>query len=97
MGHVGLELYHESGNDYTINSPTIIRSFEEGLAVRGVVAKKSFYARNRGLFSVPFFLCLLRRKEKHITEMGFSAVLGVCLSPTLSRQPLFETSEIIDV
>ena len=43
------------------------------------------------LYPVPFFLCPLRRRGTHSGER-FGLFLGVCLSPTPSRQPLFETS-----
>ena len=41
-------------------------------------------ARHSGLFSVPFFLCLLRRRGTYF----WRTFLGVCLSPTACRQPL---------
>ena len=70
-----------------------VRSFEEGLADRrGLERGNPSKARDSGLFSVPFFLCPPRRKRIHFWDF-FWLFLVVCLLPTPSRQPLFETSE----
>ena len=47
------------------------------------------YARDSGLFSVPFSYAPLG-EGGHISGDLFWLVLEVCLSPTPSRQPLFE-------
>ena len=55
---------------------------------RGIPCK----ARDSGLFSVPFSSARLGERGDISGEL-FWLFLGVCLSPTPSRQPLFETSD----
>ena len=71
-----------------------IGSFEKGLAVRGGCREE--------ILPMPeieaSFLCLFAYAAPlgeggHIAGELFGLFLGVCLSPTPSRQPLFETSD----
>ena len=59
---------------------------------RGLSRRDPSYARERGLFSVPLFLCPLRRKGGHILGAFFGG--GGCFGEFVCRQPLFEISEI---
>ena len=69
------------------------QKFRKGVGgQRGLARRNPSKARDLGLFSVPFFLCLLRRMGTHFWR-SFGVLLGVCLSPTPSCQPLFETSD----
>ena len=75
------------------NSSTQIQKFRKGVGgQRGLARWTPWCARGSGLFSVPFFLCPLRRRGTHFWRT-FCRFLRVCLSPTSSRQPLFETSD----
>ena len=70
------------------------QKFRKGVGGQRVLARRNpSKARDLGLFSAPFFLCPLRRMGSHTSGELFGLSLGVCLSPTPSRQPLFETSE----
>ena len=65
---------------------------KRGWRTEGVGARKSFMCqRFRPLFCT-LFLCPLG-EGGHISGELFGLFLGVCLSPTPSRQPLFETSD----
>ena len=71
------------------------QKFRKGVGEqRGLARGNPWKARDSGLFSVPFFLCPLRRRG-HISGEFFGLFWAVCLSPTPSRQPLFETSDSI--
>ena len=74
------------------------QKFRKGVGgQRGLARGSPSKARDSGLFSVPFFLCPLSLGEGgQISGELFGLFLGVCLSPTPSRQPLFETSDSIN-
>ena len=68
---------------------------KRGWRTEGVGARKSFLCqRFRFFFCTPFSYALLG-EGGHISGELFGLFLGVCLSPTPSRQPLFETSDSI--
>ena len=70
-----------------------IRSFEKGLADRGGWREEILDAPGvQASFLYPFSYAPLG-EGGHISGELFWRFLGVCLSPTPSRQPLFETSE----
>ena len=62
----------------------------EGVAT--VVAKKSFLCQRLRPLLCTLFLCPLRRRGTHYWRIFFGCFWRVVLSPTPSRQPLFETS-----
>ena len=71
------------------NTPTYLRSFEKGLADRGGLARGSpWKARDSFFFSVPFFLCHLRRRGTHFWRVfsTFSTFLGL-FGGFVCRQP----------
>ena len=59
---------------------------------KGLSRRSHSYERDWGLFSVPFCYALLGGGG-HFWRIVWLC-FGVCLSPTPSRQPLFETSEL---
>ena len=73
--------------------PNSIRSFEKGLADKGGCREEILpMPEIAASFLCPFSYAPLG-EGGHITGEHFLAVFGVCLSPTPSRQPLFETSD----
>ena len=72
--------------------PAILSEVYKGLAVRGGCREEILpMPEIEASFLCLFFLCPLRRRGTHYWRT-FRAVFGACLSPTPSRQPLFETS-----
>ena len=70
-----------------------IRSFEKGLADRGGWREEILQRPEiQASFLYPFSYAHLGERG-HISGELFGLFLGVCLSPTPSRQPLFETSD----
>ena len=66
---------------------------KRGWRTEGVGAKKPSKARDSGPFSVPFSYAPLG-EWGHISGELLGLFWGVSLSPTPSRQPLFETSDL---
>ena len=76
-------------------SRTKIRSFEKGLAVRGGCREEILpLPEIEASFLYLFSYAPLIGEKGRITGDFFGLFLGVCLLPTPSRQPLFETSDI---
>ena len=69
-----------------------LRSFDKGLADKGGWREETLQRPEiQASFLYPFSYAPLG-KWGHISGELFGLFLGVCLSPTPSRQPLFETS-----
>ena len=60
---------------------------------RGLARGNPSYARDSGLFSISSFSYAPLGEGGHNSGELFGLFLGVRLSPTPSRQPLFETSD----
>ena len=71
----------------------LFQKFRKGVGgQRGLPRGNPSKTRNSGLFLYPFSYAPLG-EWGHISGELFGPFLGVCLSPTPSRQPLFETSD----
>ena len=77
------------------NIASLIQKFRKGVGgQRGLAQGNSSHSTNSSHFSVLFFLCPLMRRRTLFWETFFLPYFGRCWSPTLSRQPLFETSDL---
>ena len=80
--------------DCLFKEVTVFRSFEKGLADRGGWREDTLQRPEiQASFLHPFSYAPLG-EGGHISGEIIGLFLGVCLSPTPSRQPLFETSEV---
>ena len=91
---ISTQAYPPEGVTAIFFPKAINQKFRKGVGgQRGLTRGNHSYARDSGLFSVPFFLCPLGEGGHNSGDL-FWLFLGVRLSPTPSRQPLFETSEL---
>ena len=76
-----------------VNGVLFLRSFEKGLADRRGCREEILSMPETGASSLYHFSYAPSGEGGHISGEFVLLCFGVCLSPTPSRQPLFETSE----